>query len=194
MFRSYSSPYQNGRRQSYNNTQNQGTKPVMQPASGSEHREGMISYNQYDAGAAPAASVSRSVSPVKPTRSYVDLSDPLIREYWKLNPRTGYLKMKVFTQRDTLPVENAKITVYKINDGTWYTIAMEQTNTDGQTVAIPLPCPDKSLTFNPRNPRPYSRYNILVQHPGYENIEIKNVPIFDGIMSLKSINMMDYTK
>lgn len=185
MFRPFSYPYNQGRRQPSGNNRNQGS----QMANGAmEHRQGIISNHQYNPSPASASQTYETLPAFN--GSNINLSDPVIVEFLKQNPKTGYLKLKVSTGRGAVPIYSANITIFKQNDDTRYNIASETTDLNGLTIPIPLPAPDKSQTFNPQNPRPYASYNILVQHPEYKEVLLENIPIFDGITSVQNVNML----
>lgn len=122
----------------------------------------------------------------------VQTSEEEIADFLRLNPKKGYLKVKTATARGAVPIYNAIVTIYKADTNKSYLIATETTDLDGLTLPIPLPAPDKNQSFNPENPRPYADYDIVVEHPEYKNVELKNIPVFDGITSIQNVNMIAF--
>lgn len=109
------------------------------------------------------------------------------------NPKRGYLKIEVSSAFGALPVEGAVGTVSKVmSDGQRYIIDTLTTDRSGISEVIALPAPDKELSESPGKPGaaiPYAEYDLEVKKEGFVPVVAKNVPIFDGILSLQPVSM-----
>lgn len=101
----------------------------------------------------------------------------------------GYLKVNVYTAQDAIPLKNATVSIYK---GTPPKDLITQlyTNDDGSTQSIILPTLSKPLSLEPSDIKPYLGYDIRIEYPGYQTQYFVNVPIFEGIVSLQSVQML----
>ena len=109
------------------------------------------------------------------------------------NPSVGYVKMQVSTAGGVLPVPNAKVTITKELGNNVFTLYSLTTDVNGQTLAVPLPAPDSSLSQTPDNSTPYSTYTIAIEHPKYQNVYNYSVPVFDGITSIQPVVLLPDT-
>ena len=103
----------------------------------------------------------------------------------------GGLIVRVTTLKGLYPVEGAAVTVYT-DDGTERTeYASMTTDESGKTETIQLAAPNKLLSESAgASAQPYSRYNISVLANGYiENIHM-NVPVFDGVVSVQTADLL----
>ena len=109
------------------------------------------------------------------------------------NPNVGYVKMQVSTAGGVLPVPDAKVTITKELGNNVFTLYILTTDVNGQTLAVPLPAPDSSLSQTPDNSTPYSTYTIAIEHPKYQNVYNYSVPVFDGITSIQPVVLLPDT-
>ena len=103
----------------------------------------------------------------------------------------GMLIGIVTTIRNLYPVSGAKVTVFTGNPEEMTVIDTDFTDTSGRTKSFNLPAPERQLSqTSGASDKPYSSYNMLVQADGYiDNIHL-NIPVFSGITSLQTSNMM----
>ena len=103
----------------------------------------------------------------------------------------GMLIGIVTTLRSLYPVVGAKVTVFTGNPEEMTVIDTDFTDNSGRTKSFTLPTPERQLSqTSGASDKPYSSYNMLVQADGYiDNIHL-NIPVFSGITSLQSSNMM----
>lgn len=120
----------------------------------------------------------------------MNLNDSALAKFREENPKEGFLKLQVSTASRAVPIYEAMIHVYLDFDDNRYMVASETTDLSGLTIPIALPAPDKQLTLDPSNPRPYASYDVLVEHPDYKKVELKAIPIFDGVTSVQQVNMV----
>lgn len=104
----------------------------------------------------------------------------------------GYLKVRVTTTGNTLPLEGANVIISEYspdstNDAVLYSL---RTDRGGLTDTVALPAPAKSDSMRPGSAQPYSLYNISVTYDGYYPIEGVGVPIFAGIVAVQPVNLL----
>lgn len=103
----------------------------------------------------------------------------------------GGLIVVVTTIRELYPVENARVTIFTGNAQNMQTVDFDSTDQSGRTKRFILDTPPKSLSLNSGNTQlPYSRYNILIEADGYISNLYYDVPVFSGITSIQSTNVM----
>jgi len=133
----------------------------------------------------PLVTQSNGAREMQPEREYADLGD-----FYNINNRRGTLRFRVYTAREALPVVGAVIEVTKVignNKHTFYKLA---TDISGNTPVIYLPAPSSALSQQPENTtQPYALYDVYITADNFGDVSIKNLPIFDGILSEQSIAM-----
>lgn len=103
-----------------------------------------------------------------------------------LRQTTGTLVVFAFQGDQANPVAGAKVTISNANGNV---IATTQTDESGQTEAVSLSAPEKSLSLAPFNGVPYSRYNITIEATGFNSAEIKGVQIFEDTEAVQPIGL-----
>lgn len=124
---------------------------------------------------------------------------------------TGYLIVRVTTARGAIPLENAtvnirtalapsesQVDVSPAPDGTsapvptdkGNLIVAHRTDRDGLTPRTALTAPRIALSQSPGNANPYAVYDIDVALDGYLSRYFQNVPIFDTITSLQTVDLI----
>lgn len=130
-------------------------------------------------------------TPSEPTQE--PTGNPILDKYLTENPKRGYLKIEVSSAFGALPVEGAVGTVSKVmSDGQRYIIDTLTTDRSGISEVVALPAPDKELSESPGKPGaaiPYAEYDLEVKKEGFVPVVAKNLPIFDGILSLQPVSM-----
>ena len=112
---------------------------------------------------------------------YADLD-----EFLKANVRQGFLRFRTYTARNALPVPNARVTVTKVIGGERHTFYDMTTDESGQTKEVSLPAPPGSLSQTPNSGvQPYSLYDADITAEGFAPVSIRNLPIFEGILSVQ---------
>lgn len=107
---------------------------------------------------------------------------------------TGYMIVRVTTARGAIPLEGAVVTVsdylgedVKDRGNAIYTLT---TNSSGLTEKFALPAPPRNLSLSPGNGKSYLTYNITVAKDGYFQQIYINAPVFEGITSIQSADMI----
>ena len=106
------------------------------------------------------------------------------------NESIGYLVVRVSTARGAIPLENATVSVRgsaQQNSGIIYSL---QTNVSGLTPRLPLPTPPKDNSLSPDQGTPYSLWSIDVFCKGFITARYESVPVYSGITSVQSAELI----
>lgn len=116
-----------------------------------------------------------------PEPEYNDLD-----EFLKANPRQGTLSFRTYTARNALPVPGARISVTKKIGGRRHIFYDLTTDSSGQTEAVALPAPPSAYSqTSDSGVQPFSLYDADIIAKGYAPVSIRNLPIFEGILSVQ---------
>ena len=106
----------------------------------------------------------------------------------------GYMIVRVTTARGAIPLEGALVTVSnyapEFEGGRGDVITVLKTDRSGVTEKFPLPALPRSLSMSPGNGKGYLTYNLSVTKDGYFSQNYINAPVFDGITSIQSADMI----
>ncbi len=100
----------------------------------------------------------------------------------------GRLQVNVTSSIGLIPIPNATITIS-------YTgvpdVTLERVSTDssGQTQEIELSAPPIEYSVEPGEQMPYSEYNIQVEAPGYETVNVTGTEVLPDVLALQPIRM-----
>lgn len=92
-----------------------------------------------------------------------------------------------------MPVEGAIVHVkpYYESGGAGDILYSLRTDESGLTDSVLLPAPPRELSQAPEAPvLPYAEYNVTVFKDGYRITENIGVPVFDGISSVQTVNLI----
>lgn len=106
------------------------------------------------------------------------------------NPKLGSLKIQANTAKQTIPIANALVEISKNFNGIKRIFYTLRTDSSGIIDGILLPAPDKALSQMPSGKKPFSNYDVHVEHPGYNDKNYVGVLIFDGIKSIQQVEMV----
>ena len=110
------------------------------------------------------------------------------------SPGLGYMIVRVTTARGAIPLGGALVTVSnyapEFESGRGDVIAVYKTDSSGVTEKFALPAPPRALSMSPGNGKSYQTYNISVEKDGYYSQNYINAPVFDGITSIQSADMI----
>lgn len=113
-----------------------------------------------------------------------------LEEYSIKNPKRATIQAQTLTARRTIPVKGAKVSICKRLEDGKYKIAEGTTDESGQTEDIEVPAIDKQYSEQPGPEQAYSFYDITVTHPEFTDIVITEVPVFEGIRSIQTVDMV----
>lgn len=105
------------------------------------------------------------------------------------NSDTGRLQINVTSTLGLIPIENAIVTI-SYTGVPDVTVERITTDSSGQTQTIELPAPPFEYSQQPKEPRPYSEYNITVEAPGYEPVMIQGTEILPQVTAVQPIRMI----
>lgn len=100
----------------------------------------------------------------------------------------GKIQIQVKSRVQNRPISGAKITIsYKGVPQE----ALEKVETDknGQTEFLELPAPPVEYSLQPSEEQPYSEYNVRVDAPGFESVEVSGTELLSGETSIQQIAM-----
>lgn len=107
-------------------------------------------------------------------------------EFMKANPRQGSLRFRTYTARNALPVPNANISVTKMIGGRRHIFYNLTTDSSGQTEEVILPAPSDVYSQTADSGiQPFSLYDADIAADGYAPIAVRNLPVFEGILSVQ---------
>lgn len=100
----------------------------------------------------------------------------------------GELKVSVFTEDGTRPIENALVRI-SYTGGVGNTIEEVRTDSSGQTPTLDLKTPPLEYSMEPVEQQPYSEYTIQVLAEGFENAEIAGSEVLPGEVSQQTVRL-----
>ena len=114
-----------------------------------------------------------------------------LQEYTDVNSRRGSLRFRTYTARGALPVAGAKVVVFKIIGGKKHVFYSLTTDSSGLTQVMSLPAPPKELSETPDSKiQPYALYDAEVTAAGYNDVLIRDLPVFEGVLSLQKVALV----
>lgn len=112
----------------------------------------------------------------------------------------GFLTVNARTSNGAIPIKNALVNIYKnqeIKNGgapstnqNGYLVYSLKTNGLGQTEKVALPTRSALLSQTPGNVHPFESYNVFVSADGYFDSDVINIPVFQGITSVQTVNLI----
>ena len=115
--------------------------------------------------------------------------DPVLQDLGELG--VGYLAVNVVQRRGLYPLAGALVTVSSGQGEARQVWARGITDESGQTGPFPLPAPPRGWSQSPQaaTVRVYGRYDVSVEAEGMNPCLRQNVPVFDGVTSIQSVNL-----
>ena len=102
----------------------------------------------------------------------------------------GTLLVRVSTAGIFLPVEGADVRISGANEANKSIRYFLTTDRSGLAEKIPLPTPAVSFSLAPGGVAGFSDYNIEVFKEGYYPVTFLNVPLFPGVTSVQSVELI----
>lgn len=102
----------------------------------------------------------------------------------------GSLIVILTTARGTFPLSGGEVRVYENESGAL--VSALKTDENGHTAVLSLSAPRRILSESPSESSvaTFSLYDIEAARPGFKTTRINSVPIFDGVTSLQTIDML----
>ena len=104
-------------------------------------------------------------------------------------PALGYIQVHAYTSDARIPLQGVAVT---ITDSTGIDIAMRLTNRSGTLDApVEVSVPDRSASQTPDTGIvPYRAVNLYARVSDFETIEIENLQIFPGTLTVQNLSMI----
>lgn len=138
----------------------------------------------------PPDSIMRQGSGAEP----IDYPEPVYDSYEdfvRRNIGRGTMLFRVYTAREALPIMGARCVISKKIGGETRELCALITDSSGQTRAETLPAPSKELSQSFENSiQPFSLYDATVTKNGYADVELRDIPVFDGVQSIQRVAMV----
>ncbi len=105
-------------------------------------------------------------------------------------PNTGFgtLKIQVYAADQAYPISVANVEVTKSKDDN--VLFQGYTDLSGVVDDIRLPAPSRELSETPTETKPYSQYDLNVSHPKFISRKYTNIPIFEGMKSVQTVQLV----
>lgn len=100
----------------------------------------------------------------------------------------GQLRIRVSSQSDGRPVDNAKITI-TYTGGPQDTVEELTTDISGNAPVVTLRTPPLEYSMQPQDRQPYAEYSIIVQAEGYREIEISGIELMSQQISEQPVKL-----
>lgn len=130
------------------------------------------------------------IDEIQSESSYIEWTQDMLESHYTRNNKLGKFKAKVFTAKQTLPIQDAYVTIYKMQDDKTHIFNILRSDENGITDIVELPTVNKDLSLSLDSKKPYETYNVKVEYPGYLDMIAMNVPIFEGITSIQPFELI----
>ncbi len=162
-----------------------------QPVSGTDPNEQLTGRSFEGITTPPETDISMERGSRAEPIQYPETNYGSYNEFEKANLGRGSLIFRVYTGRQSVPIEGAECVITKKIAGQNHTITKLVTNSSGQTTVQELPTPPKELSQQSENTiQPFALYDATVTKPGFVNIVLKDIPVFDGVQSVQRVFMI----
>lgn len=135
-----------------------------------------------------------------------ELEEPLLPDYIRngsppvieqeaaedLQDLTGVGRVRVAAQTGdgAFPVAGAYVTINVRRNGRERLAYLLLTDDSGETPTVSMPAPPASLSQQPGDTQPFTTADIRIFANGYFRAEMRNVPIFAGVTSLQTFQLI----
>ena len=100
----------------------------------------------------------------------------------------GRLQIQVRTEVQNRPIPGARVSI-SYTGAPGEPLEEVQTDANGQTEILDLPTPPLEYSLEPSEYQPYSEFNLNIQAPGYEPVEISGSELLSGETSVQDVMM-----
>lgn len=154
----------------------------------------LYSKNKRNKNIANKSNRARNMYAIQPKSNEIkttNIPEPEINIQIPENAQTGYLNVGVYTALGALPVSNAVITVYIIDEnGEEEALYILITDGNGRVQTITLP-----VAYNPSDPAEspeyyFTNYNMRVEAENYNTFNVRQLRIFPGISTDYNVNLV----
>ena len=116
------------------------------------------------------------------------MSDKGLHVQQNENVDRGRLQVNVTSTLGLQPVVNARVGIAYTGESQRLLEEL-QTDSSGQTEAVPLDAPPVEYSQEPGRPQPFSEYTVTVQAEGYRSVEVSAIDVFANVTALQEIRM-----
>ena len=100
----------------------------------------------------------------------------------------GRLQIQVRTEIQNRPIAGARVSI-SYTGAPGEPLEEVQTDANGLTEILDLPTPPLEYSLEPSEYQPYSEFNLNIQAPGYEPVEISGSELLSGETSVQDVMM-----
>lgn len=104
------------------------------------------------------------------------------------NSAYGSLRVQVFAADQVYPISAANVVVTENEKDD--VLFQGYTDSSGIVDNILLPAPSKEMSEAPSLLKPYAQYDITVSHPRFAQRKYVGVPVFEGIKSIQTVQLV----
>ena len=113
----------------------------------------------------------------------------IYKDFIEKNPDIGYLKVRVFTAEESIPITNADVLITK-DIGSYKVIFYKgKTNKDGMIPSIELPAPKTISTSSEQVPQ-YTLYEMNVVSEKYEAVKEYMIKMYGNVKVIQYVKMV----
>lgn len=116
------------------------------------------------------------------------MSEKIVKSAQMEGTQTGGLQINVTSNIGLIPIKNAVISIAGTKTPE-ETIEKLETDISGQAQEVQLSAPPLSYSLTPESPMPYTEYNVTVEAPGYEPVEVSGVEVLPDVTAVQNIQM-----
>ncbi len=103
----------------------------------------------------------------------------------------GTLRIRATSASGAVPIMGAIVRITGGDEGDRMIAKSLITDSDGITVSVKLPTPNRSYSLDPNGAdTPYALYDVVVTADGYYTKRISGVAVFSGIDAILPVNMI----
>lgn len=138
----------------------------------------------------PPDSIMRQGSGAEPV-NYPESVYNSYEDFVRRNIGRGTMLFRVYTAREALPIMGASCVITKKIAGETHEICSLVTDSSGQTRAESLPAPSGELSQSfENNIQPFALYDATVKKQDFADVELHDIPVFDGVQSIQRVAMI----
>lgn len=105
-------------------------------------------------------------------------------------PDSGQIRIRTYASRAILPLEDSTVAIETESGGKTSLLALRQTDESGLTPYITVETPSAENSQVPDQARGWTNVTVIVSHPEFRRVIIRNVQIFPGIVSQQAVEMV----
>ncbi len=105
-------------------------------------------------------------------------------------PDSGQIRVRTYVSRAVLPLEDSTVAIETENGGRTSLLALRQTDESGLTSYITVETPSEENSQVPDQARGWTNVTVIVSHPDFRRVIIRNVQVFPGIVSQQAVEMV----